>query len=99
MTISNSERVQKALESVRDGIRMDCSAAWEAKYGTDWLAQVHSRDKHAVGVADDSDLAWILKGMANTWQEVWATRLGQIERSYVSEIRNARNKWAHQENF
>ncbi len=99
MTISNSERVQKALESVRDGIRLGCSAAWEAKLGTDWKAQVHSRDKHAVGSADDSDLAWILKGMANTWQEVWASRMGQAERSYVSEIRDARNKWAHQENF
>jgi hypothetical protein len=99
MAITNSERVQKTLEAVRDGLRPGCTAAWEAKFGADWLAQVQSRDRHAVGAADDSDLAWILKGMTNTWQEVWNSQLGQAERSYVTEMRDARNKWAHQENF
>ena len=99
MAITNSERVQKALEAVRDGIRPVCIAAWEAKYGANWKEQVHGRDRHAVGQADDADLAWLLKGMTNTWQEVWHGQLGIAERSFVSEIRDARNKWAHQENF
>ena len=93
MAITNSERVQKALEAVRDGIRPVCIAAWEAKYGAGWKAQVHERDRHAVGQADDADLAWLLKGMTNTWQEVWHGQLGIAERSFVSEIRDDRNKW------
>ena len=99
MAITNSERVQKALEIVRDGIRPGCIAAWEAKFGGNWISEVHSRDRHASGDPEDSDLSWLLKGMTNTWQEVWHSRLGIAERSYVSEIRDARNKWAHQENF
>jgi len=38
---------------------------------------------------------FLIKGMQNTWQEVWKTRLGQAERAYTSEIRDYRNKWAH----
>jgi hypothetical protein len=99
MAITNSERVQRALEAVRDGIRPGCIAAWEAKFGGGWQSEVQSRDRHAVGNPEDTDLAWILKGMTNTWQEVWNDRMGIRERGYVSEIRDARNKWAHQENF
>jgi hypothetical protein len=99
MAITNSERVHKALESLRDGIRQGCIAAWEAKFGSTWANDVHSRDRHAGGVPEDTDLAWILKGIMNTWQEVWYSQLGPVERSYVTEMRDARNKWAHQENF
>ena len=99
MTVSNSERVQKSLESLRDGIQPSCVATWKAKYGENWPVEVHSRDRNAIGNPEVNDLAWILKGMTNTWQEAWAGQLGPVERSYVGEMRDARNKWAHQEKF
>lgn len=49
--------------------------------------------------ADPNDLVFLLKGMQNTWQEVWRQRLGQAERAYTSELRDFRNTWAHQGQF
>ena len=63
MAITNSDRVQRALETLRDGIRPGCAAAWLAKYGAEWVNEVNSKDVHGVGKGDETDLAWLLKGM------------------------------------
>lgn len=43
------------------------------------------------------DVSLMLKVMATGWNEVFRDHLGPIERSLVSEIRETRNRWAHQE--
>ena len=45
------------------------------------------------------DAAGQLKLMWETWNDVFRYILGHSERSMVSEIRDWRNKWAHQEPF
>ena len=95
MVMPNNERVGRGLDAVRDGIRPVCEAAWTAAFGEAWLTEVHSRDQHAAGLPDPNDLAFLLKGMHNTWNEVWKTRLGPAERGFSSELRDARNGWAH----
>ncbi len=45
------------------------------------------------------DVAGLLKLMWDTWHEVFRKILGPAERSLVSELRDHRNKWAHQESF
>ena len=99
MATTNSERVQRALETVRDGIQDGCSAAWKAKYGDAWAEHVHRQNRNAIGQPETTDLAWLLKGMISTWQEVWRERMSVAERGYVSEVLDARNKWAHQDQF
>lgn len=99
MATTNSERVQKALEAVRDGIQSGCVMAWKAKYGKQWEEHLHRQNRNAIGQPEPSDVAWLLKGMMNTWQEVWRERMGVAERGYVSELLDARNKWAHQDQF
>ncbi|HBX76763.1 MAG TPA: AAA+ family ATPase, partial [Acidimicrobiaceae bacterium] len=99
MVMPHNERVGRGLDAVRDGIGPICEVAWKAAYGDAWLAEVHSRDKGAVGMPDPNDLVFLLKGMQNTWQEVWRQRLGQAERAYTSELRDFRNTWAHQGQF
>jgi predicted AAA+ superfamily ATPase len=96
MVMPNNERVGRGLDAVRDGIRPVCEAAWKAAYGDAWVDAVHSRDRGAAGKPDPNDLIFLLKGMQNTWQEVWRQRLGQAERGYTSELRESRNQWAHQ---
>jgi predicted AAA+ superfamily ATPase len=95
MVLPNNERVGRALDAVRDGIRPVCELAWSTKYLEGWLNEVHSRDAQAVGLPDLNDLMFLIKGMQNTWQEVWRFRLGPAERAYTSELRDCRNKWAH----
>jgi len=45
------------------------------------------------------DAAGLLKLMSETWNDVFKRTLGFAERSLVSELREWRNKWAHQEPF
>jgi len=45
------------------------------------------------------DAAGLLKLMWETWNEVFRKTLGFAERSLVSELREWRNQWAHQEPF
>ena len=45
------------------------------------------------------DTAGLLKLMWETWNDVFKRTLGFAERSLVSELRDVRNKWAHQEPF
>ena len=45
------------------------------------------------------DIAVILRVMAVAWNDVFRDLLGPVERSLVSEIRETRNRWAHQDAF
>ncbi len=45
------------------------------------------------------DAAGVLKLMWETWNDVFGRTLGRAERSLVQELRDWRNKWAHQEPF
>lgn len=99
VVIPNNERVGRGLDAVRDGIGPVCEAAWKAAYGHAWLDEVSGRDRGPAGVPDPNDLVFLLKGMQTTWQEVWRQRLGQAERGYTSELRDSRNRWAHQGQF
>ena len=45
------------------------------------------------------DVAALLKIMWESWNDVFRLTLGPAERSLVSELRDHRNQWAHQETF
>ena len=45
------------------------------------------------------DAAGLLKLMWEAWNDVFRRTLGPAERSLVSELRDQRNKWAHQQTF
>jgi predicted AAA+ superfamily ATPase len=45
------------------------------------------------------DAAGLLKLMWEAWNDVFRRTLGPADRSLVSELRDLRNKWAHQETF
>ena len=45
------------------------------------------------------DAGVLMKLMWESWNDVFRLTLGQTERSLISELREHRNKWAHQETF
>src|SRR6476660_1093107 len=51
------------------------------------------------GPASKTDVQFLLRTMTSTWREVFERTLGRMERNYVSELIDARNRWAHQESF
>lgn len=101
MAITNHERVGKALELLKAGL----GPFVEREIKTAIAANALSMQK-VKGFVDDPmlankgivewDAAALLKLMWETWNEVFRKTLGFADRSLVSEIRDWRNKWAHQ---
>src|SRR6266566_2558643 len=103
MAQSNHERVGKALEILNTGLKPFVEREMMAKYGTRWQYEaVRSlREQH---FSDDGqnvhlDTQGLLLIMWDQWHEVFKNVLGHAERSLVSELREVRNKWAHQQAF
>ena len=68
-------------------------------YGDDWVAEVNRQDNYPDREPAAEDLAFLLKGVWNTWSSIWRHQFGHAERNWVSELREVRNKWAHNEAF
>jgi len=101
MATTNYERVGKALELLRDGLRPYIERECTAKYGKYWITKVTEGWGHDLTWPEGSDLpnmdvALLLRVMWDQWNAVFRETLGFAERSLVSELRDVRNKWAHQ---
>jgi len=108
MAITNHERVGKALEYLTAGLQPFVER--ELKPGSAgvspaWFDEVR-RDLAAsqltlLGTPDKPqwDAAAILVTMWDQWNNVFRKTLGHAERTLVSELREVRNRWAHQRPF
>jgi predicted AAA+ superfamily ATPase len=104
MAQSNHERVQRALELLKEGLRPFVERELEAEYGAKWPAEAafalkQEREWQARGGEPNFDSQALLSLIANRWNEVFGSVLGRAERNLVSELRDVRNRWAHQEPF
>lgn len=102
MAMTNHERVGKALTLTSEGLAPFVARECQAKYGGDWVQTVN-RDERSVGNAarkvSATDAQFLLKVMWDEWQTVFRNVLGQADRTYLSELRDVRNRWAHQDAF
>lgn len=104
MALSNHERVGKALDLLKAGLGPFAEREIKSAIATHSITLQSVRSfaddpllaKKAISAWDASAL---LKLMWETWNEVFRRTLGFPERSLVSEIRDWRNKWAHQQTF
>ncbi|MGQ9483275.1 MAG: Swt1 family HEPN domain-containing protein [Chloroflexus sp.] len=103
MAITNQERIGKALELLRQGLLPFVERELQTQYGKYWVTTVTGNWRNELTWLDDDtphlDVAVLLKMMWEQWNEVFRKTLGFTERSLVSELRDWRNKWAHQETF
>src|SRR5256885_7528522 len=104
MAISNAERVGKALELLNQGLFPFMKRELKAFYGDTWFEQASANLREyqmpGKGIGDEHwDTQALLLVMWDQWNTVFRNVLGQAERSLVSELREVRNKWAHQEPF
>ncbi|MBI2357704.1 MAG: ATP-binding protein, partial [Deltaproteobacteria bacterium] len=105
MAITNHERVGKALELLKDGLRPFVERELKAQYQQRWFDEVKTalspQQLSFTGTASDPkwDIATILAIINNRWNEVFRKILGQAEKSLVTELRDIRNRWAHQQPF
>jgi predicted AAA+ superfamily ATPase len=104
MAQSNHERVGRALELLNKGLHSFIEREMRAVYGDRWLqeAAANLRDYQLASARGGEllgDTQVLLTVMWDQWQMVFRNVLGHAERSLVSELREVRNKWAHQEAF
>ena len=104
MAITNHERVGKALDLLKAGlgpfVEREIRGALESRTLDAHRMRDYGEDR-VLGnkPIPEWDVAGLLKLMWDTWHEVFRKILGPAERSLVSELRDHRNKWAHQESF
>jgi predicted AAA+ superfamily ATPase len=94
MAVTNNERVGLALGLLAQGLAPYVDRECSLKYGVEWEDAVPGD-----GARSKTDVQFLLRTMTATWREVFERTLGRMERNYVSELIDARNRWAHQETF
>src|SRR2546425_3175553 len=103
MAITNHERVGKALELVKTGLAPFVEREFKSLYKEKALVEAQrfmtSERLDANRQFSAWDAAVLLRLMWDSWNEVFRRTLGQAERTLVSELRDVRNRWAHQEPF
>ncbi|MBW6395793.1 DUF499 domain-containing protein [Thermus sp. SYSU G05001] len=103
MAVTNYERVTRALEHLRAGLAGFVEQEFRSQYGdkaqTEALRFLGDDRLASRKPISEWDAAALLKVMWEGWNEVFRQTLGQAERTLVSELREWRNKWAHQEPF
>ena len=103
MAITNYERVSKAMELLKDGLAPFVQREFTNIYKDDAVTRIGrfiGEDRlNAKKLIAEWDVAPLLKLMWESWNDVFRKTLGPAERSLLSELRDHRNKWAHQGAF
>src|SRR5213080_2656507 len=105
MALSNHERVGKAMDLLKEGLRPFVEREMKVEHKQLWFEQAKASvsDSQASLFGTETEPRWdvaaILAVMWNQWNVVFRKTLGQAERTLVSELRDVRNRWAHQNPF
>src|SRR2546427_8209186 len=105
MAITNQERIGKAMELLKEGLQPFVEREMKAQHAQRWFEEardsVSDSQANLFGTEKQPkwDVASILSVMWNQWNVVFKKTLGQAERTLVSELRDVRNRWAHQNPF
>lgn len=111
MATTNRERVGTALEILKSGLAPYVSREFVARYkgrAKTELERIFDRPHDQRRIFSYSeptkpfhhmDVTDLLRVMWVSWNDVFSLTLGRLERSLVSELREYRNAWAHQERF
>jgi hypothetical protein len=104
MAQSNQERVGRALELLRSGLRPFVEGEFRERYGEQWEARAiqslrQDRERTQRGGGLHLDAQALLQLVWQNWNELFQAKLGRTEHSLVSELMEVRNRWAHQVAF
>lgn len=103
MAMTNHERVGKTLEMLTEGLKPFVERELESEHGQYWVTKATEGWRNDLDWQDDNtphlDASAILRLMWDNWNLIFSKTLGRTERSLVSELRDVRNRWAHQKPF
>lgn len=101
----NHEQISLALDLLTQGLSPYVEQKLKATFGDSWIqtAARSFRDGRDRVLQDSAGYDWdahsLLTIMWDQWNAVFRTQLSHAERSLVSELREYRNRWAHQQEF
>ncbi len=104
MSVSNRDRIEQTLNLLREGLAPYVEREIENALTQNRLAPERLETFRSDAMFRDKPVsAWdahaLLKLMHEVWQEVFQGSLSYIGRSMVNELREWRNRWAHQATF
>lgn len=99
MAQSNWERVGKMMDLLQEGLRPFVERELRAKYGKEWESKALDCLRTEEGLADFVDVASLLTVMKGLWTPVFKPTLGKALFPVVMELKDVRNRWAHQQAF
>lgn len=104
MAITNQERIGKAMDLLRQSLApfVEREVQERVRVGAvhmDTVRRFSEDPALAKKPIVEWDIAGLLKLMVAAWKDVFASTLGRSDLSLVHELRDWRNRWAHQERF
>jgi predicted AAA+ superfamily ATPase len=97
VAVTNAERVQRALGVVAQGLEPFVDQRLTQRVGAEWPAEVARDGRVAANAKQDAH--FLLRALIHFWRDAFADTLGHSGRSWVGELLDARNRWAHNETF
>lgn len=103
MAVSNRDRVSKALEVLREPLLNYVETQLQSHLGKNWADEVSSRLKTRLDSDRNGGYKWdnyaLLRTIDVFWNDVFTHSLDRTHRSWVFEIIDVRNKYAHDHPF
>jgi len=96
MAVTNSQRVQLAMQLLAQGLSPFVDQRLAKRVGPRWPEAVDGR---AAPANAKNDSQFLLRAMIRFWREGLDEALGHSGRNWVGELLDIRNRWAHNEQF
>jgi hypothetical protein len=100
MSVSNYDRIGKALKTLNSALAPYVAAEFKRVFPDDALSTAKGYFADTRGLDDDMakwDTSATLKAMWDGWNDVFREKFGRSDRALVSELRDMRNRWAHED--
>ena len=99
MATSNRERVGRSFEALAEGLGPFVEDQMGSVHGEGWLESFVDSGPRTSAPGSLRDPAFLLKVMAEAWDSSFRSRLTRSDRNVVFELRDVRNRWAHNDAF
>ena len=103
MAVTNRDRIQRCLDQLRIGVAPFVEQNLKSAWGANWEKRLDQSNQHLIRKSTDGSIHWdtqlLLKVMFINWNQIFKNILGHAERSYIGELREVRNEFAHEKPF
>ncbi|MGE0304271.1 MAG: Swt1 family HEPN domain-containing protein [Acidimicrobiia bacterium] len=99
MAISNRDRVGRGFELLAAGLEGFIDSHMHRVDGSGWVERFVRQGPTAGGAYSTSDPSFQLLVLTARWDDVFRSQLPRSMRSLIFELRDTRNKWAHNAAF